>query len=160
MKKIILLILSLLIAGISLVCCTSKEKADKYTFKSGAVEIIPGEDSSDIVAALGNANSYDEEDIGCGNNEVAKIYNYSGFQIKTYPDNSKDYIDTVTIKNDSVSTPEGITIGSSREDVIKAYGDNYETRGDGIIYKKDKTTLNIIIRNDTVASLYYDYDFE
>lgn len=159
MKKIILLIMTLLIAGISLVCCGGKDKVDRYIFKSGSVEIIPGEDSAGVIASLGNANSYDEEDIGCGNNEVAKVYNYSGFQIKTYPDNSKDYIDTVTIKNDSVSTPEGITIGSSREDVIKAYGEDYETKGDGIIYKKGKTTLNIVVRNNIVASLYYDYDF-
>ena len=160
MRKLFLLILALLIVGAILVSCDNSNKVDNYIFKSGSVEIVPGEDSAAVISALGEANSYDEEDIGCGNNEMAKVYNYGGFQIKTYPDNSKDYIDIVTIKNDSVSTPEGITIGSSRDDVISAYGEDYEAKGDGLIYKKDKTTLNIVIRNDAVTSIYYDYDFE
>ena len=155
-----LLILALLVAGIMLVSCDNKSKVEKYVFKSGSVEIVPGEDSSAVISALGEANSYDEEDIGCGNNEMAKVYNYGGFQIKTYPDNSKDFIDTVTIKNDSVSTPEGITIGSYRDDVIAAYGEDYEEKGDGLIYKNGKTTLNIVVRDGAVTSIYYDYDFE
>lgn len=160
MKRLLLLILALLVAGIMLVSCDNKGKVEKYVFKSGSVEIVPGEDSSAVISALGEANSYDEEDIGCGNNEMAKVYNYVGFQIKTYPDSSKDFIDTVTIKNDSVSTPEGITIGSSRDDVIAAYGEDYEEKGDGLIYKNGKTTLNIVVRDGAVTSIYYDYDFE
>ena len=160
MKRLLLLILALLVAGLMLVSCDNKGKVEKYVFRSGSVEIVPGEDSSAVISALGEANSYDEEDIGCGNNEMAKVYNYGGFQIKTYPDNSKDFIDTVTIKNDSVSTPEGITIGSSRDDVIAAYGEDYEEKGDGLIYKNGKTTLNIVVRDGAVTSIYYDYDFE
>lgn len=160
MRRLLLLSLAIMIAGIILVSCSNGGKVDKYIFKSGSVEIVPGEDSSAVLSALGKENSYDEVDIGCGNNEVGKVYSYSGFKIQTYPDNSKDYVDTVTITNDSVSTPEGITIGSSREDVIKAYGDGYTEKSNGIVYIKDKTMLSFVIRDGAVTSVVYDYDFE
>lgn len=160
MRRLLLLSLAIMIAGIILVSCSNGGKVDKYIFKSGSVEIVPGEDSSAVLNALGRENSYDEVDIGCGNNEVGKVYSYSGFKIQTYPDNSKDYVDTVTITNDSVSTPEGITIGSSREDVIKAYGDGYTEKSNGIVYIKDKTMLSFVIRDGAVTSVVYDYDFE
>lgn len=160
MRKLLLLILMIFVAGVLLVSCSNSKKTDNYVFKYNDVEVIPGEDSTSVIAALGEAKSYDEEDIGCGNNEMSKVYGYSGFQIKTYPDGGKDFIDTVIIKNDTVSTPEGITIGSSRDDVIKVYGEDYTERGDGIIYANGKITLNIVIRDGSVSSLYYDYDFE
>ena len=160
MRKLLLLILMIFVAGVLLASCSNSKKTDNYVFKYNDVEVIPGEDSASVIAALGEAKSYDEEDIGCGNNEMSKVYSYSGFQIKTYPDGGKDFIDTVIIKNDTVSTPEGITIGSSRDDVIKAYGEDYTERGDGIIYANGKITLNIVIRDGSVSSLYYDYDFE
>lgn len=160
MRRLLLLALAIMVAGIILVSCSNGGKVDKYIFKSGSVEIVPGEDSSATLDALGKENAYDEVDIGCGNNEVGKVYSYSGFKIQTYPDNSKDYVDTVTITNDSVSTPEGISIGSSREDVIRAYGDEYTEKSNGIIYIKDKTTLSFVIRDGAVTSIIYDYSFD
>ncbi len=160
MRRLLLLVFAIMVAGIILVSCSNGGKADKYVFKSGSVEIVPGEDSASILNSLGKENSYDEVDIGCGNNEVGKVYSYSGFKIQTYPDNSKDYVDTVTITNDSVSTPEGISIGSSRDDVIKAYGDGYTEKSNGIIYIKDKTTLSFVIRDGAVTSIIYDYSFD
>ncbi len=160
MRRLLLLAIAIMAAGIMLVSCSNGGKVEKYIFKSGSVEIIPGEDSSAALSALGKESSYDEVDIGCGNNEVGKVYSYSGFKIQTYPDNSKDYIDTVTITNDSVSTPEGITIGSSRDDVIKAYGDGYTEKSNGIVYVKDKTTLSFVIRDGAVTSIIYDHSFE
>ena len=160
MRRLLLLAIAIMVAGIILVSCTNGGKIEKYIFKSGGVEIIPGEDSAAILGALGKESSYDEVDIGCGNNEVGKVYSYSGFKIQTYPDNSKDYVDTVTITNDSVSTPEGITIGSSRDDVIKAYGDGYTEKSNGIVYIKDKTTLSFVIRDGLVTSIIYDYNFD
>ena len=160
MRRLLLLALAILTVGIMLVSCGGGNKVDKYIFKSGSVDIVPGEDSTAALSALGKESAYDEVDIGCGNNEVGKVYSYSGFKIQTYPDNSKDYIDTVTITNDSVSTPEGISIGSSRDDVIKAYGDGYTEKSNGIVYIKDKTTLSFVIRDGAVTSIIYDYNFE
>ena len=122
------------------------------TFEVLKPHIVPGITTMELDKIA--AEHIKKSGAGCS------FYNYGGFQIKTYPDNSKDFIDTVTIKNDSVSTPEGITIGSSRDEVIAAYGEDYEEKGDGLIYKNGKTTLNIVVRGGAVTSIYYDYDFE
>ena len=54
-----------------------------------------------------------------------------------------------------VSTPEGISIGSTREKVIETYGDGYEAVGENISYKSEKTCLQFIFRDGKVTSVKY-----
>ena len=61
-----------------------------------------------------------------------------------------DYICDIDCYTDKVATDKGITVGSSKEDVIKAYGEKYADEGEGFIRYYDGEPLP-----DTPSLLFY-----
>ena len=61
----------------------------------------------------------------------------------------------ITLKDDTVATPEGIDLSSTREDVIAAYGEDYAEDDKKISYEKDGMTLNFIFSGEDIASIEY-----
>jgi hypothetical protein len=61
----------------------------------------------------------------------------------------------ITLTNDMVKTPEGISIGDSKSAVIAAYGDGYEAIGENLQYSADNCTLQFIFRDGKVSSIKY-----
>jgi hypothetical protein len=84
------------------------------------------------------------------------LYTYSGFEINTYPDGDTNYIAYILLKDDTVSTPEGIDLSSSKADVIAAYGDDYTEDDNKLTYKKGDMTLNFLLDGDSIVSIEYD----
>ena len=72
----------------------------------------------------------------------------------TYTQNGKDLVSGVVLRDDTVETPEGITIGSKAEDVKKAYGD-FEKDATSATYKTENCKLLIIFENGVVTSVQY-----
>ena len=66
-----------------------------------------------------------------------------------------DYVNSVYFTDDSVSTPEGIRIGSSEADMLAAYGDQYTEEYGVYTYTKEKSTLSFIITDGVVDSVEY-----
>ena len=143
-------------------CGTGKVYCENemYTLYVGEVEISPGKDAVGVLDALGVPISHSEEKEGCGSDEYVGVYKYQGIGIKTKHVSGREIIDTVTITDDTVRTSKGITVGSSRNDVIAAYGENFEEHPSGIVYRKGQVSLNFSIRDDRVVLLYYDYEFQ
>ena len=113
------------------------------------------QDMAEIADQLGEPDSYYEEP-SCAAQGIAKIYTYPGFEIETYPDGEKDLIACVVLKDDSVATPEGIDLSMTKEDILKAYGSDYEESGNGMVYEKDGTKLCFIMEGDDIASIEYN----
>ncbi len=103
---------------------------------------------------IGEPASYFEA-ASCAFEGLDKTYTYSDMEIITYPDEDVDYIASVRLLTGNVATPEGIAIGSSKDDVVAAYGEEYESFGDQYSYVDGDTTLEILFENDTVASVEY-----
>ena len=74
---------------------------------------------------------------------------------KKQPDNDVDYISSVRLLDGSVSTPEGVTIGSSQEDVTAAYGTDFEDMGTGYSYQDGDTILEVLFQDGAVVSVEY-----
>ena len=85
---------------------------DGYTFTSGSTVIAMNEDASAVVEELGEADDYFESE-SCAFEGLDKVYSYPGFQLNTYPVDDKDYVLSVVFMDDTVSTDEGISIGST-----------------------------------------------
>jgi hypothetical protein len=66
---------------------------------------------------------------------------------------------SIILLDDANLTPEGVTIGSGREEVIAAYGNNYEGGDTALTYKKGGTELKFLLRDGCVTSVQY-YDSE
>jgi len=126
-----------------------------YVFEYDGQTIVIDDNAASTIAALGEPVSYFEA-ASCAFEGLDKMYTYSSFELDTYPTGDDDFVSAIIFKDDSISTPEGIRIGSSLADVTAAYGDSYEEEVGQIVYTKDGMTLTFVIADDTVASIEYN----
>lgn len=171
MKKWIAILLALVLA-LSLVACgesaadnagnggSSEGSGNKpaepgYVFKHGTTEIVMNAPAKDIIAALGEPQSYSEQ-ASCAFTGLDKTYNYGSFVLYTYPLDGVDYVYSLFLQDDGVATPEGITIGSSRADVEAAYGTAGFNGSNAYIMTKGASKLTIMVENDVVTTVLYD----
>jgi uncharacterized lipoprotein YehR (DUF1307 family) len=125
-----------------------------YVFLTGkGTAVSVNQDMTEVLAAEGEPLSYFEAE-SCAFNGLDKTYTYAGFVISTRPEGEKDFVNSILLTDDSVTTPEGVYIGSSKGAVIAAYGEGDEV-GLSLSYVKGDCTLNFIFDGDTVISIEY-----
>ena len=125
-----------------------------YAFRSGDAAVAIDQDMAEVLSALGEPKSYFEAE-SCAFEGLDKTYTYSGFVITTRPDGDKDYVSSIVLTDDSVTTPEGVYIGSPAGDVTAAYGQG-DTASDTLLgYVKGGTALNFILDGGKVISIEY-----
>ncbi|MCM1120609.1 MAG: hypothetical protein NC543_14750 [bacterium] len=124
-----------------------------YVFVTGGVTVEVDADMAPILAALGEPASYFEA-ASCAFEGLDKIYTYSSFEIDTYPAQDRDLVSAVILKDDSVTTAEGVCIGDSLEKLQEIYGEGSVEEG-MLIYEKDGVKLCFILRDDSVISIEY-----
>lgn len=134
------------------------DSAKSFAFIHNNIKITPNDLVDPLVTALGSDYSY-YESPSCAYIGLDKVYVYKGFSIYTYPDsNAVDHVLQVALTDDTLSTPEGLILGDSAQKVIELYGENYVESGGSYAYTLGKTTLTIIIKNDRVVSIQYNYN--
>ncbi len=130
------------------------DAGDAYVFQSGDHTVAIDQDMEEVLSALGEPKSYFEAE-SCAFEGLDKTYTYSGFIITTRPDGDKDYVNSIVLTDDSVTTPEGLYIGSSADEVAAAYGQS-DTQSDTLMgYVKGGSVLNFILDGDKVVSIEY-----
>ena len=127
---------------------------DSYVFLSGDFPISIDQDMADVLAALGEPQSYFEA-ASCAFEGLDKTYTYSGFQITTRPEGDKDYVNSILLTDDSVSTPEGIYIGSPVEDAEAAYTFSGTGIHSSASFTLGDATLSLIFQDGKVISIEY-----
>lgn len=132
-----------------------KETGSGYSFEYNGVTVPMNTDAAPVIAALGEPQQYFEAE-SCAFKGLDKTYYYSGFELTTYPkDANTDYISSVYFKDDSVSTSEGIYIGSTVDDMLAVYGEDY-TGGDGsYTYKKGEASILFIAEDGEITAVTY-----
>lgn len=134
---------------------TGEQEAVKgYAFCYLDTVIEMDADFQPILEAIGEPVSYFEA-ASCAFEGLDKIYTYGGVVINTYPQGDKDYVSSVILQDDSVSTPEGICIGSTRAAMLEAYGDGYTEENGMLVYARDGMKLCFIVEEDNVTSIQY-----
>lgn len=155
MKRFISLAL-VLMTLVCLVGCNGGTEASSYVFKSGDVEIKVGGEANAVVSALGEAQNLVETPSCGGGAEPDREYTYAGFKFNTVNENGVNKIVKIVMTDDSVSTPEGITIGDGREAVIETYGDDFTENASGaLIYTDGETQLMFGITTGCVSAIHY-----
>lgn len=132
---------------------------DGYEVTLKGVEIQMCADAAAVVEELGEEKSYFESE-SCAFEGLDKVYTYSGFKLNTYPVGDQDYVLSVVFSDDTVETDEGIMIGSSKDEVLDAYGDPQEETDTSLIYEKNGTTLTIGLDGDSVRTIEISADVE
>lgn len=126
-----------------------------YVFLYNGVTVSVDGDMAAVLEGLGEPATPPFEAPSCAFEGLEKTYTYGSFVIETYPQGEKDYVSTITLKDDAVSTAENIYIGSSLADVTNAYGTDYTEQGSMLVYHKDGMKLCILMENDAVTSIQY-----
>ena len=169
MKRIIALVLSL-ITSLLLISCNKQgasndqttpnentpKNESKYTFKVESkdnFELKIDQDMSEALTALGEPLSYFEA-ASCAFEGLDKTYTYAGFVISTRPEGEKDFVNSILLTDDSVTTPEGAYIGCPKADVVAAYGEGNDL-GALLTYTLGDCTMNFIITDEKVVSIEY-----
>ena len=157
MKKIISIMLCIMLSVSMMTACGSKEsdndkkdvgsetKQDVFTYDLKGVTVAMNENMEPLVKKLGDADNYFESD-SCA---------FQG-KDKVYTKDNKDYVYTIELLDDTVSTPEGISIGSDKKAVEEKYGDASDSTETSYIYKKGDSQLSFIFDGDNVSSIVYN----
>ena len=96
------------------------------------------------------------ESASCAFEGLDKSYYYGSFYLETYPQGEEDFVYGWWFADDTVTTPEGIYIGSSKADVDAAYGAENFNGTNSYDIKDGNGKLTIILENDVVTSSQYN----
>jgi len=130
-----------------------------YVFSHNNVDFTVDMEVSAVIEALGEPASYYEVP-SCAFEGMEKIYDYSSFEITTYEIEDVDYIANIYLKDDLVSTPEGISLYMTSADLTETYGDDYQAAEGQYVYTKDNTKLIVIVNSDLeIISIQYGSTF-
>ena len=132
---------------------------EAFQYVIGDASLIPGTDFADAYAVLGEPVSYTEA-ASCYFDGMDKIYTYDGFEVRTYPvEGDRDFVLDVCMSSDEFKTDKGITVGSALEDIISAYGEDYELVGKMYrYYSEPGKYMYFFVMNDVVKYFGYAVD--
>ena len=153
MKRFISFALALMMLFFFVGC--DKEEVN-YSFKSGEVGFSVHHDADAVIEKLGDPIDLVETPSCGGGAEPDREYTYAGFKFNTVNENGTNKIVKIVIADDSVSTPEGISIGDGREAVIETYGENFTENASGTLtYTDGSVKLMFGITNGCVSAIHY-----
>lgn len=155
MKKIISISLALIMLICIVGCDTPTAQKTEYNYVSKGTVVGIGDDAKAVAAKLGEAQKIIESPTCGGGDEPDREYQYAGFKFNSVNENGVNRIVKVVFTDDSVATPEGIMLGSTREAVISAYGEAYTETSGGIVYTDGKTKLMFGITDGCVSAIQY-----
>lgn len=131
-----------------------RPQQNAYCFVYNNTSVTPGAKMAELQNGLGEPVSY-EESPSCLYQGLDKDYTYHGFKLRTYPENGIDHVLNICFTDDSVQTPEGITLGSALEEVVAAYGSGFTEENGSTVYTKDKTELRFRFSDGCVIAVEY-----
>jgi hypothetical protein len=153
MKKLLTLFLVLSF----LVGCTPKQVVkftkDDASIVVNGVTLTPGMKYSN--PALSGWLEFAEL-TSCAYKGNDKVYEYTGFSLFTYSDGNDDFILSIEF-SDSTQTKKGLKIGSTKANVIKAYGEDFETKLLNMVYTDGQINLTFLVINDKVEGISLNY---
>ncbi|MYL35146.1 hypothetical protein GLW08_03945 [Pontibacillus yanchengensis] len=72
----------------------------------------------------------------------------------------KTWLKSFSITSPLIITQHGITVGDSRENVLKVYGSQYRLEKDAMIYGGKSNTILFILQDDQIKRIQIRYDYE
>ena len=126
---------------------TLTEEAFQLEIKGTTISL--GGDMIAYQQEIGEPDDYSAAKSCLGTGED-KSFTYGGVTIYTKPIDQMDKIFLIELTGEE-ALAGGIAVGSSKADVIAAYGEDYELEGTEFFYTMEEKTLGIDIQNDEVT---------
>lgn len=132
----------------------AEETKGGYLFERNGVSIAIEEDAQPVLEKIEEPTSV-YESASCAFGDLDRVYTYDGFEVNTYTMDEAEYISLIVIRDESVKTAEGISIGNTVEEVIDVYGEPDVEETTMLTYAKDHMKLCFFIQDDEVISIEY-----
>lgn len=123
--------------------------AGDYAVTIGGLMIPIGDDMRNYVGLLGDPDAYGAAK-SCTEAGDDKVYTYGGTTIYTYITNGADIISLIEITGNEY-LPSGIHIGSTKDEVIAAYGSAYTEEGTEWLYEMGSRTIGLQMTDNKVS---------
>ena len=133
------------------------EAGSKYVFPFKGAQVAVNAPMAPLVDALGEPGDYFESE-SCAFQGLDKVYTYGSVVIRTYPQDGTDYVLSVQLRDDTVSTGEGVYIGQTRDDVVAAYGETADETDAALRYVDGDCTLTFLLADGAVTDITYTAD--
>lgn len=161
MKKLLMSVLALtLLAG-----CGSKSSSSSssttsgYEFETNGYSIAIMDKIDDVEEAIGEPLSDPEIAPSCAFDGYDGTYVYGSYYIYTAKCDKTDgeeKVSGIDLKDDSVSTKEGVSLGDTKDKVVETYGDDYEDNSGEYVYTSGDMTLSFQFdSSDNVSNISY-----
>ncbi|MBQ7943502.1 MAG: hypothetical protein IJ326_05500 [Lachnospiraceae bacterium] len=113
------------------------------------VAVKLGDDMSTLEESLGEPDSYETAKSCMGAGED-KVYEYGGITVYTYPIDGVDVVSAIEFVGEETMA-SGIGVGSTRDEVVAAFGSDCEEDEYGMTYELGDKTLGIELDGDSVS---------
>ena len=163
MKKLFALLLCLVMT-LGFAACEKDESNDNgtktessidFSIQYNSVKIELGADANAVLSQLGAAKSQSEMGA-CGDQGTVTKYTYDMIELYVLKNGDKATVDQITILGDLVKAKNNVTIGTAKDDVIKAFGDGYAKCDDNEIrYTNGKKNIKFQLRDGSVVAIDY-----
>lgn len=141
---------------------TRAPAADDSSYTAGSTFVFPAKGQkisvnmplSLFIDSLGDPDDYFESE-SCAFQGLDKTYTYKDFVIYTYPQSEKDYVASIALKSDAVTTAEGAYIGMTADEVKALYQAPSDESDKAIVYTDGDAVLSFMLDGDQVSSITY-----
>lgn len=134
-----------------------QEEGFEFVYNGAKIQLYAP--AKPIIETLGEPKKYTESP-SCAFNGLDKTYFYGSFYMDTYPEDGEDFVYGWWFADDSVTTQEGIYIGSAQADVEAAYGADSFNGENAYIVTRNGGTLTVIVEEGCVVSIQYSIIME
>ncbi len=164
--KAFLKIAAVMLAALMCLCVCACKDGKEPTETDGAdgvscnvsyngTKISLGAKSDSIIKALGSPQ--DTREIGdCGGLGAMVKYSYSSLDVYVLKSKTDgNIIDQITLRDDLVTTPEGVYIGMSAETARDKLGEPTDASDTALTYKSGKYALKLTIKDANISGIDY-----
>ena len=156
---VILAVCVFILSGCESKAATGFSKDDLYLVINGK-EYYCDINIEEIIADFGEEYRYSEA-ISCAYDGLDKTFIYDTVEFYTYPTVDGDFVNEIFTFDPDIKTSKNLHVGSTREEVLAAYGDDCEDEGHLLMYKipvananRDNASLCFLLDDDVVISIW------
>ena len=127
---------------------------DGFVFDFKGTEVRLNQNMSYVLAALGEPLGV-HETPSCAFDGFDRIFRFPGVQFHTFPIGDEDFVQIISIWDDSVTTRGGIFLGSDWDSVLAAYGADYQQEFSRFTFVRGDTSLSFFVDDYIVREITY-----
>lgn len=138
-----------------LLCGCGKQEIPTTHFSVTRAQTIIALDApaAPVLEALGAPFGYGEQ-RGTSRKGVEKTYRFSGLDVRTYQGKDGERILNLLITDDSLETPQGISVGDTAAQVRQCFGQD-AIQGNRCTIQTASEKMVLLLENNLVASIQY-----